>query len=200
MNPKCYSIPFANDTKNSPDAAVSTYLWENNGYTPETNARLAINGECLFLHMECRESRPLARFTETGSPVCCDSCLEFFFSPNDCEAYCNLEVNANGCLLCGFGTSRHGRVPAEILLEAPRATVCEEKWYIDLVISLEKVKKLFRTEEIQYFTGNFYKCGDETAFPHYGMWAEVDSAVPDFHRPEYFGILNIEKVPAEDKT
>ena len=44
-------------------------------------------------------------------------------------------------------------------------------------------------ESIGFFTGNFYKCGDETEFPHYGMWSEAVSDTPDFHRPECFGRL-----------
>jgi hypothetical protein len=36
-------------------------------------------------------------------------------------------------------------------------------------------------------TGNFYKCGDETEYPHFGCWNLIASPVPDFHRPEYFG-------------
>ncbi len=34
---------------------------------------------------------------------------------------------------------------------------------------------------------NFYKCGDETAVPHYGAWSPIDTPQPDFHRPEFFG-------------
>lgn len=36
---------------------------------------------------------------------------------------------------------------------------------------------------------NFYKCGDETEFPHYGAWSPVGTPSPDFHRPEFFGTL-----------
>ena len=42
------------------------------------------------------------------------------------------------------------------------------------------------------FRGNFYKCGDETAIPHYGMWNPVGTENADFHRPEYFGDFVIE--------
>ncbi len=40
--------------------------------------------------------------------------------------------------------------------------------------------------------GNFYKCGDNTRFEHYGMWNPVKSDHPDFHRPESFGKLILE--------
>jgi len=39
--------------------------------------------------------------------------------------------------------------------------------------------------------GNFYKCGDETASPHYLAWAPLSSAQPDFHRRQDFGLLTV---------
>lgn len=188
-----YVFPVSDSTKYSPEISVDTFLWENNGYAPQTTAKLAINAEKLTLHMECLESKPLARFTVNGSPVCRDSCMEFFFSPNGEKRYCNLEINANGCFLCCIGTSRYDRTEADVLLSPPRATVKEDRWYIDADISLEKLKALFGISRIDYFTGNFFKCGDETKYPHYGMWSEVRSETPDFHRPEAFGKLIYKK-------
>jgi hypothetical protein len=37
--------------------------------------------------------------------------------------------------------------------------------------------------------GNFYKCGDLTAHPHFLSWNPIDTPKPDFHRPEFFGEL-----------
>ena len=37
---------------------------------------------------------------------------------------------------------------------------------------------------------NFYKCGDNTTKKHYLTWNPVKTKNPDFHRPEYFGLLN----------
>jgi hypothetical protein len=37
--------------------------------------------------------------------------------------------------------------------------------------------------------GNFYKCGDLTAHPHFLSWSPVLTKTPDFHRPEFFGEL-----------
>jgi len=36
-------------------------------------------------------------------------------------------------------------------------------------------------------SANFYKCGDQTEFLHYGAWNPIQSPMPDFHRPEFFG-------------
>lgn len=65
---KEYVFPFSDSTEHSPEVSVDTFLWENNGYTPRTTAKLAINTEKLMLHMECIECKPLARFTVNGSP------------------------------------------------------------------------------------------------------------------------------------
>ncbi|OJU09661.1 MAG: hypothetical protein BGN88_12965 [Clostridiales bacterium 43-6] len=42
---------------------------------------------------------------------------------------------------------------------------------------------------------NFNQCGDETPFPHCGMWREVETDTADFHRPEFFGKLILEDCP-----
>ncbi|MBC8179678.1 hypothetical protein H8E88_01015 [candidate division KSB1 bacterium] len=39
---------------------------------------------------------------------------------------------------------------------------------------------------------NFYKCADETSHPHWLTWAKVDFPNPNFHLPEFFGILKFE--------
>ena len=39
--------------------------------------------------------------------------------------------------------------------------------------------------------GNFYSCGDETPAPHYAAWSPVETKAPDFHRPEFFGELEL---------
>ncbi|MDD6236825.1 MAG: carbohydrate-binding family 9-like protein, partial [Clostridiales bacterium] len=35
--------------------------------------------------------------------------------------------------------------------------------------------------------GNFYKCGDKTKHPHFGMWNPINNEFPDFHLPQFFG-------------
>ncbi|HEX9250722.1 MAG TPA: carbohydrate-binding family 9-like protein, partial [Ignavibacteriaceae bacterium] len=50
---------------------------------------------------------------------------------------------------------------------------------------LENISKMkFKCDDA---IGNFYKCGDETEFKHYGMWSLIENSTPDFHLPEYFG-------------
>ena len=41
----------------------------------------------------------------------------------------------------------------------------------------------------QVITGNFFKCGDRTAAPHYGSWSPVELDEANFHRPEFFSAM-----------
>ena len=36
---------------------------------------------------------------------------------------------------------------------------------------------------------NFYKCADASSHPHWLTWSPVDLPKPDFHQPDFFGIL-----------
>ena len=44
----------------------------------------------------------------------------------------------------------------------------------------------------QRVRANFYKCGDETPEPHFLSWNPIDTPKPDFHLPEFFGLLELE--------
>ena len=39
---------------------------------------------------------------------------------------------------------------------------------------------------------NFYKCGDETAVPHFLSWNHIMTKESDFHQPKFFGELIFE--------
>lgn len=40
--------------------------------------------------------------------------------------------------------------------------------------------------------GNLYKCGDGLEQPHYLSWSAIDTPKPDFHVPEFFGIIDFQ--------
>ncbi len=185
-----YLISATSMSDKIPEAILSTYLWETNGYTPRASARLTLLGDILHLRMRAEESDPLIRYHrgDVNPRVWCDSCMEFFFSANGKPAYVNLEMNADGCYLCNVGEGRHNRVACDIFAENghPTATVGAGYWQVEASLSLPKIAVLFGVEAVTSLRGNFYKCGDQTAFPHYGMWAKVDVPTPDFHRPAYF--------------
>ena len=73
----------------------------------------------------------------------------------------------------------------------------ERKWCAEYKIPYVFIRKFapdFKGIRQKRITGNFYKCGDNTLFPHYAVWKHIDTDVvkePDFHRVEFFGDIDI---------
>ncbi len=184
-----------------PVAEVGTFRWLE-GYAPETVAQMVFVEDYGFvLRMECRESEPLARYRAYMDPVYTDSCLEFFADWAGDGRYINMEMNANGALLSCIGGDRHARTPVAEMTEEGyifpvAARRYPDRWYVLATIPLELLTAILGAPVTVApgfaFRGNFYKCGDDTAIPHYGMWNPVETEKPDFHRPEFFGILLVE--------
>ncbi len=185
------------DFDNVPIANIDTFKWEQ-GYEPKSHAQLIyVKNKGFALRLTSQESNPKAVYTEFGQPVYEDSCLEFFvrFDPQN-PLYMNFETNSNGAFLASVRTDRASKRSIDELVELPvvKSSRQDTYWTIDTFFSLEFVNTLFGIssfEEGDIFYGNFYKCGDKTAKPHYGMWSPIDSDKPDFHRPEFFGTFQI---------
>ena len=128
-----------------------------------------------------------------------DSCCEFFVSPGGKDYY-NIEVTCIGSILVGKGPDRHNRTlldKAEVArikrwssLERKPYDISggEHSWNLTLLIPFDVIgiDPDNLPEEIK---GNFYKCGDKTAHPHFVSWNPIQSEKPDFHRPEFFSSL-----------
>lgn len=72
---------------------------------------------------------------------------------------------------------------------------CSKFWAVQYSIPFTFIEKYFGKLDIKSgyrLEGNFYKCGDETKYPHYGCWNPIKISSPDFHRPEFFGDLILE--------
>ena len=184
-----------------PVARIDTYKWLD-GYTPEAAAQLVyVEGECFILRMTCAEREPKAVYRNYNEPVYTDSCMEFFCDWLGDGRYVNMEMNSLGTLLSCIGPDRHARTPVADLSDGEifpvKGEVCEGHWQVTAKIPTALLCKILGVDAIPFdkgytFRGNFYKCGDETAIPHYGMWNPVCTEKADFHRPEYFGTLVIE--------
>ena len=197
-----YQAADAIDWSNVPAAPIDTYLWLKD-YAPKAEAKLVyVEGEGFILRMTCAEDDPRAVYENYNEPVYTDSCLEFFaIWDNQSDRYVNMEMNARGTLLSNIGADRHERTPIKDICEKifpVKGEITDGQWTVTAEIPLSMIAALYGTTEADFaarlipgyaFRGNFYKCGDETALPHFGMWNPVGTENPDFHRPEYFGML-----------
>ena len=172
-------------------AEISIWKWEE-GYTPETFAQMmVVNGKYLVIKLECKESKPMARYKNYGDPVFTDSCMEFFFSAERYSPYVNIEMNSIGGTIMAYGPDRNDRKPLNEFCDLPKVqtNIYLDSWNTRLAIPLSDIEKLFgkKIQKGSTLYGNFYKCGDDCEPAHYGMWNEIMKDTPTFHEPEYFG-------------
>ena len=124
-----------------------------------------------------------------------DSCLEFFFRPGGNEGpYFNFEFNPKGTNNFGFGMNRENlaRIVFYDYLERFRVNpfTIQGGWGIEFSIPVT-LFTLFNSS-FQYkpgllASGNFYKCGEQTKYPHALTWNLIEKKDANFHCPEFFG-------------
>jgi len=188
------------------EIVIKDYLWMQNDYCPEVIVKACYSEEFIYVKFHVFEQKVTVRYLNVGDPVFKDSCVEFFINlfPKETEEYFNIELNAIGTIKMGYGIKRNRRyLTAPELSEMKVVSSIKKpvtgyhgsdywKLYCAIPISiLEKYsnKKFIGNDAI----GNFYKCGDETEFKHYGMWNLINNKTPDFHLPQFFGKIIFSK-------
>lgn len=184
-----------------PKAEISTYKWVKNGYEPRAFTQLTYDDENIYVKHTAYETEVTVKATEYQGDVWKDSCMEFFMRPAGDERYLNFETNAYGVLLLHFGTQDE-RTPLNDIDPAIFAitpsiqnpeTFSGEKWTLEYKIPFSFLRSLYGDFDLKDgLYGNFYKCGDETKYEHYGMWNEIEHCPPQFHLPEFFGKITFE--------
>lgn len=184
-------------------AKIDCFPWNKNNYMPETEARLLYSDTHLHVFFKAFEKQIQAEHLNMNDPVSRDSCVEFFINP-DPESdtrYLNFEVNVIGTLLLGIGDNRHNRykmqdIPSDLfnirtsVTKESLATYNNNYWFVKYSIPFSFIKKSYGDIEFKpgkKMKANFYKCGGQ--YRHFGCWNPITWQRPDFHRPEFFGIL-----------
>ena len=185
---------------------VDSHCWDAEfPYKPKMEVRAAHNGNQLLVNYRVTEECVRAVAPHDDGNVWEDSCCELFLSPVADGTYYNIECNAAGTLLIGFGAGRADRKRAamEVLDTVDRWTSMgrtpfaniegERTWQLCLAIPASA----FFAHNVQSFDGlsvkgNVYKCGDMLPHPHFLSLFPIDIPKPDFHRPDFFGSVVFE--------
>lgn len=191
-NYRIQRVNTAPDWSQIPSLKVTHYQW-----LPSLNvfmeARLCHDGQKLYVQLRAQEENIRAEHQSLLCRVCEDSCMEFFFCPiADDLRYFNFEINPNAAMYIGIG---HGKADLVRLLPHPeqfetRTERIPGGWQAEYVIPADFVRLFFpefALESGRHIRANLYKCGEKTLQPHYISWNEIDSDVPNFHRPQAFG-------------
>ena len=166
-------------------------------YAPLCAGRIARTRDALVVSWRVSGLGLTVRNTADDGSIWEDSCCEVFVKDPAAADYYNIEVNAAGFLLVGRGPDRNNRVrlPLESIARIRRIGGCEApvdnadellNWGMTVLIPFDLIG-LDPNNLPGELLGNFYKCGDKTAHPHFLSWAPIDTPKPDFHRPDFFG-------------
>ncbi len=169
-------------------------------YMPSTSVRIARSASHLVVGYNVRGLDLRAKAGKDNGPVWEDSCCEFFVAHPSDGTYYNFEINCVGTLLCAKRTGRHDanhlsqeeldKVIRHSSLERAEIEISDEifEWSVTMCIPFDIID--VDAEDLpESLSGNFYKCGDKTAHPHFVSWNKIDVEKPDFHRPDFFGEL-----------
>ncbi len=187
-------------------AIISNYRKESETTSVTSKFKLQYDNEGVYGIFLSEESSIRAEINKHNSGSCQDSCVEFFVKPNDSVAgYLNFEFTPKGFVHCSHVIDWHrpdGNLTKRILL--PKEDIAqlkilssynslkyENSWSLAFFIPFSLLQKYFPFDvnEIKdsSWTGNFYKCGDNTVAPHWISWSPVNAL--NFHLPECFGTL-----------
>ena len=151
------------------------------------------------LHVRLRAVEPDIRAVQTGEfdMPCEDSCLEFFFCPEiGSKKYFNIEMNPNGAMFLGIGTSiddlaRLQMQDQETFGLHPMTQRTEDGWMLTYRVPFRFIRLFFPNfspKPGDVLMANAYKCGDECKVPHWLAWNPVDPTRRcAFHNPDCFG-------------
>ncbi|MDF3077950.1 MAG: hypothetical protein K0S09_1839 [Sphingobacteriaceae bacterium] len=176
-----------------PRTPIAHAPWAEFPYVPEASFTTVWTNGFLIIKYYVKEEEATATYKNSNDPVYEDSCVEFFVSAEG--GYYNFEFNCEGVCLAGFGAGKTDRTPLpessirqiQVQSEIIHSLNGDDYWELCVQIPFE----LFSADKPSLlregFKANFYKCGDNLPTPHFLCWSNIDTPVPNFHVPEFFG-------------
>lgn len=191
------SVGFLMESKAQRES-IDVINWEDFPYKPVVSFDIARTDANLYIRYFVRGNSLKALHAVDSSPVYTDSCVEFFMKHPSDHNYYNFEFNCIGTCDASHRQSRDIKksLSSEEYASIRRysalgQTPFSEKTGLhtwELIVSIPfRVMGLDPNNLPEKIMGNFYKCADDTEFPHFVSWSPIDLPAPNFHCPEFFG-------------
>jgi hypothetical protein len=193
--------------KNVNYISISNFMGCIPSFHPITKAKVLYDDNNLYVIYQVNDCYVSCTEKSWNGPVSNDACVEFFFSPNNKlpEEYFNLEVNANGIPLMRYNIVPRTQfttleptqineiefahsLPSFIDQEITEPVTWTLEYRIPFIL-LEKFSCVSRPKPGIDWRANFYKTAAKGSNPHWITWSPIDSERPDFHLPQFFGML-----------
>ncbi len=188
--------------------SIDEYPWYADGLKQETAAAVLYDDEAIYILFVCEDKHISAVETRPNGDVYLDSCVEFFVTVDpEGGGYFNFEANCCGTVHMSFGAGREGRrlappkvlnavsVESSIPTPTKNESPTDDGWWLAAAIPFSAISEMVGGDVApksgDIWRANFYRCGGKTD-PQYAAWNPIDCPKPDFHRPEFFGILTFE--------
>lgn len=185
------------------------YMGQRPEHRPEVQVKVAYDPQSIYVIFKVEDQYVRSTRTAYQDPVFKDSAVEFFFCPGDTheKGYFNLEINCGGTALFRFRSAEGEKFPIpadlfqqmEIASSLPKVVDPEIQdpltWTLEFKLPIAILKDYYDVSVPQAgakWPVNFYKIADESSHPHYLTWSPVKNPTPNFHLPEYFGVLLFE--------
>lgn len=158
-------------------------------------AQICYDRDGLYVHLRAWEKEIRAEHCQPLSMVCEDSCMEFFFRPEEEDPrYFNIEMNPLGFTYLGLAYDRWQACrlapPDEEELMKKTCRRLEDGWEVFYTVPVSFIQVFFPGYQLtpgRKIYANCFKCGDLTSRPHYLSWNPCTAPEPDFHRSCDFG-------------
>ena len=192
-------------------AQVDSFHAKSSDHRPVTAARVLFHGSSLFVSFTVHDKYVLARQEKYQSPVYTDSCVEFFFRPKPGKGYFNLEMNCHGVILMYYfaDVEQRGAAPEKFVRVDPGLAdsievfhTMQERAEIEIAEDLDwQVRYELPIAVLEHYvgeigepsgqswTGNFFKCADDSSHPHWASWSPIGEVL-NFHQPLHFGQID----------
>lgn len=189
---------------------IENYMGTVSPFKPTVEAKMMYDDENVYIIFRVKDRFVKSSVTKINGCVSCDSCVEFFFSPdmNEPLKYFNLEINAGGTPLMQYATmprKQYINLDPEVIKQIEIAhslpSVVDPEltepttWTIEYRLPLSVLRKhanITNPAPGVVWKANFYKTGSKTSNPNYLTWNFVDNPRPDFHLPQFFGIIKFQ--------
>jgi hypothetical protein len=166
----------------------------------QTTARLCYDEAMLYLHYDCQDRDIWAISTQRDDPIYDEEVVELFIGAGEADLvdYFEFEINPWGVILdvkVHNPTSERKDMLLDFPWDAPLAcqTQCDEaanRWQVWLGVPWSALG----VEGIlpKVWRGNLYRIErPRDSEPEFSCWSPTMTEPADFHKPAYFGILEL---------
>jgi hypothetical protein len=168
----------------------------------QTTVHLCHTSQVLVVRFDCQDRDIWGNYTRRDDPIYNEEAVEVFIAPTEVDPidYYEFEISPNGVLFDAHIHNPEGRNSHQmtgdltwdcpgIQWEAGRDDP-HQLWWAVLAIPWQS---LISSRNLpKFWRANFYRIErPHDGAAEFSCWSPVMTAVPDFHRPAHFGILQI---------